>query len=203
MAIPNSTAFDIETGAPRFSFVSGSVFSSDGRWLAGSRDILGTSTTYVYDVATGQMQFSFNGYSPIFSPDSIFLAVGGDAVYEIATGEKIINDIKLNLSFNPDSTLIAIWGNDMVYELPSGIPRFTFDGREPVFDPTGELLAVADDGVYEVPSGAVRFKIGDGNGIPVFSPDGKLLAIANDYVYDTTIGTRHLFSGRLQKPGRF
>jgi hypothetical protein len=120
------------------------AFDADGKLLAVGGD-------GVYDVESGQRQFSVSGYSVAFSPNDKLLAVSGDGMYDIQNGEQRFKFASLNVMFSLDGKLIRTF-YDTVYETETGVEIRTDSDFVKTFYPFYSMLTL-DYSVYDTKTG--------------------------------------------------
>jgi WD40 repeat protein len=197
---------DVATGKERLVFaetqkglLSGSVFSPDGRYLAGNQDLRATQEppeVKLWEVATGKEIGSFAApkgtttfrrpgsimwafTAPAFSPDGRWLAAclhtGRVYLYDVA-GRKLAwtQDVKngwlRQLGFSPDGRWLAVAGQDSPEDLKPREEVSPFDLPQPrIF--LFDMKAGGQSEEIVVPHGQIGLLA------PAFSPDGKTIAL--------------------------
>jgi hypothetical protein len=122
---------------------NGDVFSEDDERVGA-----------VYDLATGEELFTYQGINAIFSPSGEYLTVVADGVYEVATGERLYalgEDERFTLLPNVDQYTVSGQG---VYDLASRELIYSINGTVAGFSEDGSLL-FTDSGVHDAATGAL------------------------------------------------
>jgi WD40 repeat protein len=138
------------------SYVYPVAVSPDGRWIAsGSWD----NTVRLWDAATGEpcATLPHPGYvlSLAFSPDGESLVTGNFAddrlrIWDVATA-RVRKEIQgpgrpvLFLTLSPDGKRVAAWAGRApfrVYDITSGEPLYSTEGRPLAYSPDGRWLAI-------------------------------------------------------------
>lgn len=174
------------------------------------------SRNHLWDVATGDILYEFDGYSPVFSTDgSRIIFASGQEIVELdrETGEELLRqsvgeDIyEIRLSTDDATLALDLPGDIMLWSLETGAQTVelgaaqypTIFSGETVFSPDGRMLLHAGfDGyvLWAVETGEViRFQdtwFNPDLDSADFSPDGSQIAIgdanAGISIYDATTG---------------
>ncbi len=200
-------SFRLADGAPRLAsgVAAGAsnvvALSQDGSLMAtgGSDNKIG-----LWKVASGERLFTFKGPTAMpsalaFSPDGSLVASGGADgvvfVWESANGAQATTleaeDKVLQLAFSPDGKRLAVGtpGKTLFWQVSDWTSAGELPGRDVVFAPKGNLLALVDD---QQATSVVNLYGQDGNqalqslavygNSMAFSPDGSLLAVSGSEI---------------------
>ncbi len=154
----------------------------------------------VWQLADGQQLYALKGHTrmPValaFSPDGRLLASGSSDgtvfVWEMDTGAQAAAleapGGALRLAFTPDGKRLAagVPGKLLFWQAADWSPDGELPGRDPVFSPAGDFMAVMDDRqeptvvqLYGPDGGAPLQTLPVYGSSLAFSPDGSLLAVS-------------------------
>ena len=178
------------------------VFSPDGSSLASAGDRSADSRVWLWDLDTGWVKATLEGYSywppaVAFSPDGATLAQGlGEKVRLrdsangwVKTTLERRQGAVLKLAFSPDGSLLACSGSDgriEVWDVATGAVEVRVGDVQGIgglsFSPDGGTLASGNGGggvrLWDVTNGELKATLQGHTGAVtvIYSPDGKTLA---------------------------
>ena len=207
--------YDVTTGRELALLPTANVqsvaFSPDGTTLASK----GVGDIVLWDVATGTQINTFEGWTPVFSPDGTILASGlYDAtvrLWDTATGANIAtleghtNNV-LSMAFSPDGTMLASGSYDNTVRLWDMATRtsiatlegHTYQVNSVSFSPDGKILASGSGREVRLWDVATRANVAtlEEHGWTVssvaFSSDGTTLASGS---WDSTVKLWNVVTG--------